>query len=357
MSFKCGIVGLPNVGKSTLFNALTKSKNAQAANFPFCTIEPNIGVVTVPDGRLEKLSKIARSEKIIPTYITFVDIAGLVAGASKGEGLGNKFLANIREVDAIIHMLRCFDSSEIQNVNKTIDPIRDLEIVETEMMISDLESLEKRMTKNKKVELSKENLEILDFVYRDIKNGIKPKDLEKKFEKKLIKNLGILSTKPRILVCNVDEESLAEGNVYSNALKDKFNEDTIILASAEIEQQITELNDNEANDFMKEIGIKESGLDQIIKASYKILNLSTYFTVGPKETHAWTIEKNCKAVDAAEVIHSDFKKGFIKAEVISYLDYISFNGEAGARDNGKLKIEGKDYQVADGDVLHFRFNT
>ncbi len=359
MSFKCGIVGLPNVGKSTLFNALTKSKNAQAANFPFCTIEPNIGVVTVPDERLEKLSNIAKSEKIIPTYITFVDIAGLVAGASKGEGLGNKFLANIREVDAVIHMLRCFDSSEIQNVNKTVDPIRDLETVETEMMISDLESIEKRLSqkKNKNNELSKDTFEILEDVYESLKKGIRPEKLEEKFDKKLIKNLGILSTKPRILVCNVDENSVSSGNAYSNTIKEKFKNDTIVIVSAEIEQQITELKDSEASEFMKEIGIKESGLDQIIKAGYKILNLSTYFTVGPKETHAWTVEKNCKAPDAAEVIHSDFKKGFIKAEVISYVDYIQYTGEVGARDNGKLKIEGKDYEVADGDVLHFRFNT
>ncbi|MEY2910526.1 MAG: hypothetical protein RIT01_555 [Pseudomonadota bacterium] len=344
MSFKCGIVGLPNVGKSTLFNALTKSKNAQAANFPFCTIEPNIGVVTVPDERLEKLSNIAKSEKIIPTYITFVDIAGLVAGASKGEGLGNKFLANIREVDAVIHMLRCFDSSEIQNVNKTVDPIRDLETVETEMMISDLESVEKRLSqkKNKNNELNKETFEILEHVYESLKKGTRPEKLEEKFDKKLVKNLGILSTKPRILVCNVDENSVSTGNNYSGKIKDKFKNDTVVIVSAEIEQQI---------------GIKESGLDQIIKAGYKILNLSTYFTVGPKETHAWTVEKNCKAPDAAEVIHSDFKKGFIKAEVISYVDYIQYAGEVGARDNGKLKIEGKDYEVADGDILHFRFNT
>ncbi len=317
MSFKCGIVGLPNVGKSTLFNALTKSKNAQAANFPFCTIEPNIGVVTVPDERLEKLSNIAKSEKIIPTYITFVDIAGLVAGASKGEGLGNKFLANIREVDAVIHMLRCFDSSEIQNVNKTVDPIRDLETVETEMMISDLESVEKRLSqkKNKNNDINKDTFDILEHVYESLKKGIRPEKLEEKFDKKLIKNLGILSTKPRILVCNVDEESVSLGNSYSQKIKEKFKNDTVVIVSAEIEQQITELKDLEANEFMKEIGIKESGLDQIIKAGYKILNLTTYFTVGPKETHAWTIEKNCKAPDAAEVIHSDFKKGFIKEEL------------------------------------------
>ena len=260
MSFKCGIVGLPNVGKSTLFNALTKSKNAQAANFPFCTIEPNIGVVTVPDERLEKLSNIAKSEKIIPTYITFVDIAGLVAGASKGEGLGNKFLANIREVDAVIHMLRCFDSSEIQNVNKTVDPIRDLEIVETEMMISDLESVEKRLSqkKNKNNEINKDTFEILENIYESLKKGIRPEKLEKKFDKKLIKNLGILSTKPRILVCNVDEDSVRLGNAYSQKIKEKFDNDTVVIVSAEIEQQITELKDFEASEFMKEIGIKES---------------------------------------------------------------------------------------------------
>jgi GTP-binding protein YchF len=256
-------------------------------------------------------------------------------------------------------MLRCFDSSEIQNVNKTVDPIRDLETVETEMMISDLESIEKRLSqkKNKNNELNKDTFEILEDVYETLKKGIRPENLETKFDKKLIKNLGILSTKPRILVCNVDENSVSTGNSYSKIVKEKFKDDTVVIVSAEIEQQITELQDSEANQFMKEIGIQESGLDQIIKAGYKILNLSTYFTAGPKETHAWTIEKNCKAPDAAEVIHSDFKKGFIRAEVISYEDYIQYNGELGARDNGKLKVEGKEYEVADGDVLHFRFNT
>jgi GTP-binding protein YchF len=288
-----------------------------------------------------------------------VDIAGLVAGASKGEGLGNKFLANIREVDAVIHMLRCFDLNEIQNVNKTIDPIRDLEIVETEMMISDLESVEKRLSqkKNNNNDINKDTFDILEHVYESLKKGVRPDKLDEKFDKKLIKNLRILSTKPRILVCNVDEESVSLGNSYSQRIREKFKSDTVVIVSAEIEQQITELKDLEANEFMKDIGIKESGLDQIIKAGYKILNLTTYFTVGPEETHAWTIEKNCKAPDAAKVIHSDFKKGFIKAEVISYIDYIRYAGEVGARDHGKLKIEGKDYEVADGDVLHFRFNT
>jgi len=358
MGFKCGIVGLPNVGKSTLFNALTKSKNAQAANFPFCTIDPNIGVVTVPDERLEKLSTIAKSEKIIPAYITFVDIAGLVAGASKGEGLGNKFLANIREVDAIIHVLRCFDSSEIENINKTVDPVRDLEIVETEMMLADLESIEKRLSKkNKPGDLGKENNELLKEINEKLKQGIRPKEIIEKYDKKLVKTLQVLSIKPRILVCNVDEESLIKGNIYSNTVKDNFKNEIVINISAEIEQQITELKNEEALSFMKDLGLKESGLDQIIKAGYSILNLSTFFTAGPKETHAWTIEKNTIAPNAAEVIHSDFKKGFIKAEVISYNDYVNFKGENGAKDNGKLRIEGKDYKVVDGDVLHFRFNT
>jgi len=265
MGFKCGIVGLPNVGKSTLFNALTKAAIA-AENYPFCTIEPNVGIVPVPDARMEALAVIVKPERVLPTTMEFVDIAGIVAGASKGEGLGNKFLANIREVDAVIHMLRCFDSSEIQNVNKTVDPIRDLETVETEMMISDLESVEKRLSqkKNKNNELNKDIFEILEHVYESLKKGIRPEKLEEKFEKKLIKNLGILSTKPRILVCNVDENSVSSGNNYSDKIKEKFKNDTVVIVSAEIEQQITELQDSEASEFMKEIGIKESGLDQII---------------------------------------------------------------------------------------------
>ena len=358
MSFKCGIVGLPNVGKSTMFNALTKSKNAESANFPFCTIDPNVGVVAVPDERIDKISVIAKSKKIIPTLITFVDIAGLVAGASKGEGLGNKFLSHIREVDAIVHLLRCFDSDEIQNVNKTVDPIRDFEIIETELMLADLESLEKRLSKKNKNNSEDDDLmKLLEKCYELLKAGKNPYDLRKDFDLKTIKSASILTLKPKIIVCNTGEESIKNGNEYTNRVKEIFANEEVVNISAEIEQQITELGEQEAKDFMNDLQITETGLDRVIRSSYKALNLSTYFTAGPEETRAWTIPMNCKAPDAAEVIHTDFKKGFIKAETISYKDFIECNGEAGARDKGKLRIEGKEYLVQDGDILHFRFNT
>ena len=358
MSFKVGIVGLPNVGKSTMFNALTKSKNAEAANFPFCTIEPNVGVVAVPDERIEKISKIANSKKIIPTLITFVDIAGLVAGASKGEGLGNKFLSHIREVDAIVHLLRCFDSDEIQNVNKTVDPVRDFEIIETELMLADLESLEKRIGKKNKNIIENEDLnKLIEKCYECLKDGKNPCYLRKEFDPKIVNIASILTLKPKIIVCNTGEESITSGNQYTKIVKDHFVDEEVVNISAEIEQQITELNDTEALEFMKELNIVETGLDRVIQSSYKALNLSTYFTAGPEESRAWTIPNNCKAPDAAEVIHTDFKKGFIKVETIGYEDFIQCNGESGARDKGKLRIEGKDYSVKDGDVLHFRFNT
>jgi ribosome-binding ATPase len=358
MSFKCGIVGLPNVGKSTMFNALTKSKNAESANFPFCTIDPNVGVVAVPDERIDKISVIAKSKKIIPTLITFVDIAGLVAGASKGEGLGNKFLSHIREVDAIAHLLRCFDSDEIQNVNKTVDPIRDFEIIETELMLADLESLEKRLSKKNKNNSEDDDLmKLLEKCYELLKAGKNPYDLRKDFDLKSIKSASILTLKPKIIVCNTGEESIKNGNEYTNRVKETFANEEVVNISAEIEQQITELGEQEAKDFMNDLQITETGLDRVIRSSYKALNLSTYFTAGPEETRAWTIPMNCKAPDAAEVIHTDFKKGFIKAETISYKDFIECNGEAGARDKGKLRIEGKEYLVQDGDILHFRFNT
>jgi len=358
MSFKVGIVGLPNVGKSTMFNALTKSKNAEAANFPFCTIEPNVGVVAVPDERIEKISKIANSKKIIPTLITFVDIAGLVAGASKGEGLGNKFLSHIREVDAIVHLLRCFESDEIQNVNKTVDPVRDFEIIETELMLADLESLEKRIGKKNKNIIENEDLnKLIEKCYECLKGGKNPYYLRKEFDSKIVNIASILTLKPKIIVCNTGEESIASGNQYTKIVKEHFADEEVVNISAEIEQQITELNNTEALEFMKELNIVETGLDRVIKSSYKALNLSTYFTAGPEESRAWTIPTNCKAPDAAEVIHTDFKKGFIKVETIGYEDFIQCNGESGARDKGKLRIEGKDYSVKDGDVLHFRFNT
>ena len=358
MGFKVGIVGLPNVGKSTMFNALTKSKNAEAANFPFCTIEPNIGVVAVPDARIQKIGKIASSKKIIPTLITFVDIAGLVAGASKGEGLGNKFLSHIREVDAIVHLVRCFESDEIQNVNKTVDPVRDFEIIETELMLADLESLEKRVGKKNKNIVENEDLnKLIEKCYECLKEGKNPYYLRNEFDPKIINSASVLTLKPKIIVCNTGEESIASGNQFTKIVKEYFKDDEVVNISAEIEQQITELGDVEALEFMKELNIVETGLDRVIRSSYKALNLSTYFTAGPEETRAWTIPTNCKAPDAAEVIHTDFKKGFIKAETIGYEDFIQCNGEAGARDKGKLRIEGKDYLVKDGDVLHFRFNT
>lgn len=358
MSFKVGIVGLPNVGKSTMFNALTKSKNAEAANFPFCTIEPNVGVVSVPDERIEKISKIAISKKTIPTLITFVDIAGLVAGASKGEGLGNKFLSHIREVDAIVHLLRCFESDEIQNVNKTVDPVRDFEIIETELMLADLESLEKRIGKKNKNVVENEDLnKLLEQAYALLKDGKNPYSLRNDFDSKIINSASILTLKPKIIVCNTGEESIVSGNQYTKLIEEYFKGEQVVNISAEIEQQITELGDSEASEFMKDLNIQETGLDRVIRSSYKALDLSTYFTAGPEETRAWTIPTVCKAPDAAEVIHTDFKKGFIKVETIGYEDFIQCNGESGARDKGKLRIEGKDYLVKDGDVLHFRFNT
>src|SRR6056300_431497 len=319
MSFKCGIVGLPNVGKSTLFNALTNSSKAQAANFPFCTIDPNVGVVPVPDTRLENLAKISQSKKIINTTISFVDIAGLVKGASKGEGLGNKFLSHIREVDAIIHMIRCFDSDDIQNVNPTVDPIRDLEIIETEMMLADLESIQKRLEKSNKKNVDEEQL--------------------------------------KIFVCNVDEQSVQQGNEYTKKFIEKFGEENTLIVSADIENQINELESSERKNYMEMIGLKETGLSMLIQKGYKILELETYFTSGPEETRAWTIQKNCTAPKAAGEIHTDFEKGFIRAETIAYEDFIANDGWVNSKTNGKMRLEGKDYIVKDGDILNFRFNT
>ena len=357
MSFKCGIVGLPNVGKSTLFNALTNSSKAQAANFPFCTIDPNIGVVPVPDERLNNLAKVSKSKKIINTTISFVDIAGLVKGASKGEGLGNKFLSHIREVDAIIHMIRCFDSEDIQNVNKTVDPIRDIEIIETEMKLADLESIQKRLEKNNKKNIEEEQLEILK-ISQDLIN--KDKDIleiKNKFDKKQIRQSGLLSLKQKIFVCNVDEQSVQKGNNYTNKFIEKFGEENTLIISADIENQINTLDVNEKRKYMEMIGLKETGLNLLIKKGYEILELDTYFTSGPEETRAWTIQKNCTAPKAAGEIHSDFEKGFIKAEAVSYDDFLKNDGWVNSKTNGKMRLEGKDYIVKDGDVLNFRFNT
>ena len=357
MSFKCGIVGMPNVGKSTLFNALTNSSKAQAANFPFCTIEPNVGVVPVPDIRLKNLAKISNSKKIINTTISFVDIAGLVKGASKGEGLGNKFLSHIREVDAIIHLIRCFDSSDIQNVNPNVNPVRDLEIIETEMMLADLESIQKRLEKNNKKNLESVQLKILETSLDCINNDKDISSLRSQFEKKQINQIGLLSLKPKIFVCNVDEKSIQNGNDYTKKFISKFGSDNTLIISADIENQINNLDVHEKKNYMEMIGLKETGLNMLIKKGYQILELDTYFTSGPEETRAWTIEKNCKAPQAAGEIHTDFEKGFIRAETISYDDFISNDGWLNAKSNGKMRLEGKDYIVKDGDVLNFRFNT
>ena len=357
MSFKCGIVGLPNVGKSTLFNALTNSSKAQAANFPFCTIDPNIGVVPVPDKRLNNLAKISKSKKIINTSISFVDIAGLVKGASKGEGLGNKFLSHIREVDAIIHMIRCFDSDDIQNVNPTVDPIRDLEIIETEMMLSDIESIQKRLEKNNKKNVDDEQLKILKTALDFINNDKDLSVLNSEFDKKQLSQSGLLSIKPKIFVCNVDEQSIKSGNDYTNKFLDKYDNANTLIISADIENQINELNDNEKKNYMEMIGLKQTGLDLLIQKGYQILELDTYFTSGPEETRAWTIQKNCTAPKAAGEIHTDFEKGFIRAETVSYEDFINNDGWVNSKTNGKMRLEGKDYIVKDGDVLNFRFNT
>ena len=357
MSFKCGIVGLPNVGKSTLFNALTNSSKAQAANFPFCTIDPNIGVVIVPDERLNNLAKISKSKKIINTTISFVDIAGLVKGASKGEGLGNKFLSHIREVDAIIHMIRCFDSNDIQNVNPSVDPVRDIEIIETEMMLADLESIQKRLEKNNKKNVDEDQIKILEIAMDCINNNKSFDDLRTQFNKKQLNQSGLLSLKPKIFVCNVDEQSVQSGNNYTQSFIDKYGNNNTLIVSADIENQINELDSNEKKNYMEMIGLKETGLNKLIKKGYEILDLDTYFTSGPEETRAWTIEKNCTAPKAAGEIHTDFEKGFIRAETISYDDFISNEGWVNSKNNGKMRLEGKDYIVKDGDVLNFRFNT
>jgi len=357
MSLKCGIVGLPNVGKSTLFNALTNSSKAQAGNFPFCTIDPNIGVVPVPDERLIKLSEVSKSKKIINTTISFVDIAGLVKGASKGEGLGNKFLSHIREVDAVIHMIRCFDSDDIQNVNPDVDPIRDLEIIETEMMLADLESIQKRIEKNNKKNIDEEQLKILQIALDCINNDKDLSILKSKFDTKQLNQSGLLTIKPKIFVCNVDEKSVQSGNKYTEKFIEKYGNDNTLIVSADIENQINELSEDEKKNYMDMIGLRDTGLSMLIQKGYKTLELDTYFTSGPEETRAWTIKKNCTAPKAAGEIHTDFEKGFIRAETVSYKDFITYNGWVNSKEKGKMRLEGKDYIVKDGDVLNFRFNT
>ena len=357
MSLKCGIVGLPNVGKSTLFNALTNSNKAQAANFPFCTIDPNIGVVPVPDQRLMNLSKISNSKKIINTTISFVDIAGLVEGASKGEGLGNKFLSHIREVDAIIHMIRCFESDNIQNVNSTVDPVRDLEIIETEMKLADLDSIQRRLEKSNRKNIDDDQIKILETSLDYINNDKEILLIKESFSKEKLSQSGLLSLKPKIFVCNVDEKSIKNGNNYTENFINKFTNKSTIIISADIENQINGLDHNEKKNYMEMIGLEKTGLDILIKKGYEILELETFFTSGPEETRAWTIEKNCFAPKAAGKIHTDFEKGFIRAETVSYEDFIKNNGWPESKTNGKMRLEGKDYIVKDGDILNFRFNT
>ena len=358
MGFKCGIVGLPNVGKSTLFNALTNSSKAQAENFPFCTIDPNIGVVPVPDKRLEKLVSISNSIKKIHTTISFVDIAGLVKGASKGEGLGNKFLSHIREVDAIIHLIRCFDSDDIQNVNPNVDPIRDLEIIETEMKLADLDSIDKRLDKKNKKNLDENLFKILEKAKQLINNDNDLNTLHDEHDVKDLKQCALLSIKPKLYICNVDEQSIENGNQYTEKFIAKYGEKSTIIISAEIENQINQLGDQvEKENYMKMINMKETGLNNLIKKGYDLLSLETFFTSGPEESRAWTITKNCTAPKAAGEIHTDFEKGFIRAETVSYKDFIENEGWLKARESGKMRLEGKDYIVNDVDILNFRFNT
>jgi len=365
MGIKCGIVGLPNVGKSTLFNALTQTAAAQAANYPFCTIEPNVGDVAVPDERLDRLARIASSAQVIPTRLTFVDIAGLVRGASKGEGLGNQFLANIRECDAIAHVVRCFEDTDVTHVEGKIDPIADIETIETELMLADLESLEKRVvTLEKKVRGGdKEAKETLDLVGRSLtllRDGKPARLVARKAEEEgLFRMLGLLTSKPVLYVCNVEEAAADKGNAYSARVFERAKAEgaQAVVVSAKIESEIAILPREDQKDFLEAVGLTEPGLNRVIRAGYRLLGLITYFTVGPKEARAWTITEGTRAPQAAGVIHTDFEKGFIRAETIAYPDYVALKGEAGARDAGKLRSEGKEYVVQDGDVMHFRFNT
>ena len=367
MGFKCGIIGLPNVGKSTLFNALTATSIAQAENFPFCTIEPNIGRVFVPDERLDKIGNISKSKEIIPTQLEFVDIAGLVKGASKGEGLGNQFLSNIRNVDAIIHVLRCFEDSNVTHVNNKVDPIRDAETVETELLISDLEMVEKIIENTKKKSKSgdKESkliMSVLDDTIEKLNNGLPTRTIRYEDENKNIffKQLQLLTSKPILYLSNVAEESAEKGNIYSTKVDIKSNNENTknIIVSASIESEIAQLEDKKDREtFLASMSLSETGLSKVIKKGYEALNLITYFTSGPKESRAWTITKGTKAPGAAGVIHTDFEKGFIRAEKITFSDFIQYKGEKLSKEAGKMVQEGKDYLVKDGDIMHFLFNV
>ena len=366
MGFNCGIVGLPNVGKSTLFNALTESAAADAANYPFCTIEPNTGRVAVPDPRLDKLAAIAQSAQILPTQLEFVDIAGLVRGASKGEGLGNQFLGNIREVDAIAHVLRCFDDENITHVDGEIDPIRDADTVDTELMLSDLDSLEKRMANLVKKARgqdkdAKSMLALMEKLYQGLSDGKPARAIEglTETEQATVPTMQLITAKQVLYVCNVEEGDAATGNALSERVAERAASEGAahVIVSAAIESEIIALDDAEKSEFLSDLGLEEAGLARLIRAGYGLLDLLTFFTAGPKEARAWTVRAGAKAPQAAGVIHTDFERGFIRAETISYDDYIACNGEAGAREAGKLRVEGSDYDVVDGDVFHFRFNV
>ena len=363
MALKCGIVGLPNVGKSTLFNAISNNK-AEAANFPFCTIEPNVGVITVPDERLFILEKLVNPQRLMPTTIEFVDIAGLVKGASKGEGLGNQFLANIREVDAIAHVVRCFNDDNIVHVDGRVDPVEDIEVIDTELQLKDLESVEKKINRLSKIAKSgdseaKKALNVLEKYQQHLMAGKNARTLEvEKEEREAVSDLQLLTMKPVIYVANVEESALPDGNEHSQKLVDFVAGAEVVIVSASIEAQIAELEDaEERHMFLEEYGLKESGLNKLIRAAYHILDLITYFTAGEKEVRAWTIRKGWKAPQAAGVIHTDFEKGFIRAEVIKLADYEKFRTEAGCKEAGKMAVEGKEYVVKDGDIMHFRFNV
>jgi GTP-binding protein YchF len=363
MGFKCGIVGLPNVGKSTLFNALIQTAAAQAANYPFCTIEPNVGEVAVPDPRLDKLAVLAKSAQIVPTRLAFVDIAGLVRGASKGEGLGNQFLGHIREVDAIVHVVRCFEDPDITHVENRIDPIADIETIETELMLADLDSLERRVDglEKKAKGGDKEAVETVALMHRALallRAGKPARGLERKAEEeRAFHALGLLTALPILYVCNVEEAAAATGNAFSRRVEEhaKAEGAGCIVISAKIESEIAVLPREERADFLAAVGLEETGLDRLIRAGYALLHLVTFFTAGPKEARAWTVGRGSRAPQAAGAIHTDFERGFIRAETIGYEDYVTLGGEAGARDAGRLRLEGKDYVVADGDVMHFRF--